>query len=91
MVLELLQSLSEMQLVGELTVLSLLIGGIIMAGGIITAKIAKLLFHKYYAPSLPKDTAQNISKLIYFGILIVSLIIKSTGIVKTAGFSPKAA
>ena len=67
MVLEFLQGLSEMQLVGELTVLSLLIGGIIMAGGVIIAKIAKLLFHKYYAPSLPKDTAQNISKLIYFG------------------------
>ena len=53
MVIELLQSLSEMQLVGELTALSLLIGGVIMAGGIIAAKIAKLLFHKYYAPSLP--------------------------------------
>ena len=51
MVLELLQSLSEMQLVGELTVLSLLIGGIIMAGGIIIATIAKLLFHTYYAPA----------------------------------------
>jgi small-conductance mechanosensitive channel len=74
MVLELLQSLSEMQLVGDLTVLSLLIGGIIMAGGIIIAKIAKLLFHKYYAPSLPKGTAQNISKLIYFGILIISFL-----------------
>ena len=66
MVLELLQSLSEMQIVGELTALSLLIGGIIMAGGVVIAKIAKLLFHKYYAPSLPKDTAKNISKLIYF-------------------------
>ena len=40
MVLELLQSLSEMQLVGDLTVLSLLIGGIIMAGGIIIAKMS---------------------------------------------------
>ena len=49
MILEFLQSLSEMQIVGELTVLSLLIGGIIMAGGVIIAKIAKLLFHKYYA------------------------------------------
>ena len=55
MVLEFLQSLSEMQIVGELTVLSLLIGAIIMIGGVIIAKIAKLLFHKYYAPSLPKD------------------------------------
>ena len=74
MPLEFLQSLSEMYIVGELTVLSLLIGGVIMAGGIILAKIAKLLFHKYYAPSLPKDTAQNISKLIYFGILIISFL-----------------
>ncbi len=74
MPLELLQSLSEMQIVGELTVLTLLIGGIIMAGGVIIAKVAKLLFHKYYAPSLPKDTAKNISKLIYFGILLISFL-----------------
>ena len=60
MAIEFLQSLSEIQIVGELTVLSLLIGGIIMAAGLIVAKIAKLLFHKYYAPTLPKDTAQNL-------------------------------
>ena len=75
MVLEFLQSLSEMQIVGELTVLSLLIGGVIMAVGIIIAKVAKLLFHKYYAPTLPKDTAQNLSKLIYFGIIIISFLV----------------
>jgi small-conductance mechanosensitive channel len=74
MPLELLQSLSEMQIVGDLTVLSLLIGGIIMAGGVIIAKIAKLLFHKYYAPTLPKDTAKNLSKLIYFGIILISFL-----------------
>jgi small-conductance mechanosensitive channel len=74
MPLELLQSLSEMQIVGELTVLSLIIGGIIMAGGVILAKIAKLLFHKYYAPTLPKDTAKNLSKLIYFGIIVISFL-----------------
>jgi small-conductance mechanosensitive channel len=74
MPLELLQNLSEMQIVGELTVLSLLIGGIIMAGGVILAKIAKLLFHKYYAPTLPKDTAKNLSKLIYFGIIVISFL-----------------
>ena len=74
MPLEFLQSLSEMQIVGELTVLSLLIGGIIMAVGVIVAKIVKLLFNKYYAPTLPKDTAQNLSKLIYFGIIIISFL-----------------
>ena len=78
MAIEFFQSLSELQIVGELTVLSLLIGGIIMAAGLIVAKIAKLLFHKYYAPTLPKDTAQNLSKIIYFGIIIVSFLIFTT-------------
>ena len=74
MPLEFLQNLSEMQIVGNLTVLSLLIGGIIMAVGIIIAKVVKMLFYKYYAPTLPKDTAQNLSKLIYFGIIIISFL-----------------
>ncbi|MBI1663043.1 MAG: mechanosensitive ion channel family protein [Nitrosopumilus sp.] len=74
MPIEFLQNLSEMEIVGNLTVLSLLIGGIIMAVGIIIAKVVKVLFYKYYAPTLPKDTAQNLSKLIYFGIIIISLL-----------------
>lgn len=74
MPVEFLQNLSDMQIVGNLTVLSLLIGGIIMAVGIIIAKIVKVLFYKYYAPTLPKDTAQNLSKLIYFGIIIISFL-----------------
>jgi small-conductance mechanosensitive channel len=74
MPLEFLQNLAEINLVGTLTLLSLLIGGIIMAGGVITAKIVKLLFNKYYAPTLPKDTAQNLGKLIYFGIIIISFL-----------------
>ncbi len=74
MPVEFLQSLSDMQVVGELTVLSLLIGAIIMVVGVIVARIAKLLFHKYYAPTLPKDTAQNISKIIYFGIIVISFM-----------------
>ena len=75
MPLEFLQSLSDIQIVGELSVLSLLIGGLIMAVGLVIAKIVKLLFFKYYAPTLPKDTAQNLSKLIYFGIIIISFLV----------------
>lgn len=74
MPIEFLQNLSEMQIVGNLTVLSLLIGGIIMATGLIVAKVVKVLFYKYYAPTLPKDTAQNLSKLLYFGIIIISFL-----------------
>lgn len=70
--IEFLQGLSEMEIVGGLTVLSLLIGGIIMAIGIIVAKIAKMIFFKYYAPTLPQDTAKNFGKIIYFGIIVIS-------------------
>ena len=82
MPLEFLQSLSEMVIVGELTALSLLVGGIIMVVGIIIAKIVKLLFNKYYAPTLEKDTAKNLGKIIYFGIIIIAFLAftSSTGI-----------
>ena len=73
--LDFLQSLSEMEITGGLTVLSLFIGGIIMAVGIVVAKIAKMIFYKYYAPTLPHDTAKNLSKMIYFGIIIISFLI----------------
>lgn len=72
--IEFFQGLSEMEIVGGLTLLSLLIGGIIMAVGIIVAKIAKMIFFKYYAPTLPQDTAKNFGKIIYFGIIIVSFL-----------------
>jgi small-conductance mechanosensitive channel len=69
-----LQNLSDMEIIGGLTVLSLLVGGIIMAIGIVIAKIAKMIFYKYYAPTLPHDTAKNLSKIIYFGIIIISFL-----------------
>jgi len=74
MPLEFLQSLSEIEIIGGLTVLSLLIGGIIMAVGIIIAKIVKMIFFKYYAPTLPQDTAKNFGKIIYFGIIVISFL-----------------
>ena len=73
--IEFLQGLSEMEIIGGLTVLSLVLGGIIMAAGIIAAKIAKLIFFKYYAPTLPQDTAKNFGKIIYFGIIAIAFFI----------------
>jgi len=73
--IEFLQGLSEMEIIGGLTVLSLLLGAIIMAAGIIAAKIAKIIFFKYYAPTLPQDTAKNFGKIIYFGIIAISFFI----------------
>ena len=76
--IEFLQGLSEMEIIGGLTVLSLLLGGIIMAAGIIVAKITKILFFKYYAPTIPQDTAKNFGKIIYFGIIAISFFIFSS-------------
>ena len=82
LVLEFLQSLSEIEITGGLTVLSLLIGGIIMGVGLIVARTARLLFSKYYAPKLPQDSAKNFGKLLYFGIIIISFLVftSTTGV-----------
>ncbi|AFS80985.1 MscS mechanosensitive ion channel [Candidatus Nitrosopumilus koreensis AR1] len=82
MVLEFFDSLSEMELIGGLTILSLFVGGIIMAVGFIVARTIRLLFNKYYASSLTQDSAKNIGKLIYYGIIILSFLIftSSTGL-----------
>ena len=55
-------------------VFSLLIGGIIMAIGVVAAKVTKMIFYKYYAPALPQDTAKNLGKVIYFGIIAIAFL-----------------
>ena len=82
MVFEFLQSLDAIEITGGLTVLSLLVGGIIMGVGIIIARTVKLLFTKYYAPKLAQDSAKNFGKLIYFGIIILSFLVftSTTGV-----------
>ena len=55
-----------------LTLLSLLVGW--NNNGcwnvIVATKCARFYFSKYYAPTLPQDTAKNFGKIIYFGIII---------------------
>ena len=75
---EFFDSLSQMELIGGLTLLSLLMGGIIMAVGVIIARISRLIFTKYYASSLPVDTSKNIGKLIYFGIIVIAFLAFTT-------------
>ncbi len=79
---EFLQSLSDIEITGGLSLLSLLIGGIIMGVGVIIARTVRLLFSKYYAPKLPQDSAKNFGKLIYFGIIILSFLVftSTTGV-----------
>ena len=82
LVFEFLQPLSDIEITGGLTALSLLFGGIIMGVGIIIARTIRLLFLKYYAPKLPQDSAKNFGKLIYFGIVILSFLVftSTTGV-----------
>lgn len=82
MVFDLLQGLNEFEITGGLTLLSLLTGGIIMGVGIIIARTIRLLFTKYYGPKLSQDTAKNLGKLIYFGIIIIAFLAftSSTGV-----------
>ncbi|KAF6247372.1 mechanosensitive ion channel family protein [Nitrosopumilus sp. b3] len=79
---EFLQNLEAIEIAGGLTVLSLLIGGIIMGVGIIIARTFRLLFTKYYAPKLAQDSAKNLGKLIYFGIIILAFLVftSTTGV-----------
>ena len=82
MILEFFGSLSQMEITGGLTVLTLLIGAIIMGTGVVVARTIRLLFNKYYAASLTQDSAKNIGKLIYYGIIIISFLAftSSTGL-----------
>lgn len=82
MALEFLSSLSDIEITGGLTLLTLFIGAIIMAVGIIIARTVRVLFTKYYAPKLPQDSAKNFGKLIYFGIIILSFLVftSTTGV-----------
>lgn len=80
--IEFFDSLSQIEITETLNLLSLLIGGIIMAVGVIVARTIRLFFKKYYAPKLSKDSANNIGKLIYFGIIIIAFLIfvSTTGV-----------
>ena len=82
MALDFLSNLSEIEIAGGLTLLSLVIGGLIMAIGVIVARTVRVLFTKYYAPKLPQDSAKNFGKLIYFGIIILSFLVftSTTGV-----------
>ncbi len=75
MVFEFFENLSSMQLTDQVTVLTLFLGLLIIGVGVLIARIARTLFKKYYAPTLPEHSAKNLGKLIYFGIIIISFLV----------------
>jgi len=57
-----------------ITVGRILITAIIVFVGVIIARIARMIFKKRFAPTIPKDTAKSLDKLIYYGIIIIFLL-----------------
>ncbi|KFM18868.1 MscS mechanosensitive ion channel protein [Marine Group I thaumarchaeote SCGC AAA799-P11] len=55
--IEFFDSLAQTEITETLNLLGLLIGGIIMAVGVIVARTVRVFFKKYYAPKLSKDSA----------------------------------
>lgn len=74
-----LVSLATINLLGkEIAVETLVLGAIIMAVGVIVAKVVSMFFKKYFAANLEGDVAKNLNKAIYYGIIVVTLLAVTT-------------
>jgi len=62
----------------ELSLGSIIIGIIIMIVGVTIARVVSTVFKKYFAANLPDNTAKSLHKLIYYGIIIISLLAVTT-------------
>lgn len=83
MVFEIFSNTSTINILGnQVSVASLVIGVIIMAVGVIIARVISVVFKRYLAANLPDNTAKNLHKIIYYGIIIVTLlaVVTSQGI-----------
>lgn len=75
------------------TIWNVLVITIIVAVGVIAAQIARMIFRRKFAPNLSPDSAKNMGKLLYYGIIIISLGIATSsqgidlgGLIVGAGF-----
>ena len=75
------------------TLWNVLVVAIIVAVGVIAARIVRMIFQRKFAPNLSPDSAKNMGKLLYYGIIIISLGIATSsqgidlgGLIVGAGF-----
>lgn len=83
MVFEIFSDMATINILGsQISVTSVIIGIIIMAVGVIVARIISTLFKRYFAANLPGNVSTNIHKMIYYGIILVTLlaVVTSQGI-----------
>jgi small-conductance mechanosensitive channel len=83
LVFEFLDQLLSVDIGGTTFVLTTFIfAGIFMAIGVIVARIIRSIFNKKFAPTMSEHSAKNTSKLLYYGIIIITFlsVITSQGI-----------
>lgn len=83
MVFEIFSDNSTINILGNsISVISIFIGMIIMVVGVIIARIVSTLFKKYLAANLPDNVSTNMHKIVYYGIIVITLlaVVTSQGI-----------
>lgn len=79
MAFEILGDASTIDVLGqEFSVGAILVGVIIMVVGVIIARIFSMFFKRYIGPNLEPHSAKSLNKLIFYGIIIVTLLAVTT-------------
>lgn len=79
MAFEIFSDASTINILGNnISIGSIIIGIVIMIVGVIAARIISTVFNRYFAGNLPDHTAKNLHKLIYYGIIIITLLVVTT-------------
>lgn len=75
MVFEIFGNTTTVNILGnEISLGTLVVAAAIMITGVIIARVASILFKKYFAANLEEQTAKSLNKGIYYGIVIVTLL-----------------
>lgn len=61
-----------------ITVWQIIWSAIGVAIGVIFAKVARMVFQKKFAPTMPIHTAKNINKFLFYGIILITLLAVTT-------------
>ncbi len=79
MVFEFFGNMTSVNVMGkEVFIDSLIIGILMMVAGIILARVISTIFKRYVSANLPENTAKNFHKIIYYGIIMITVLVVIT-------------
>lgn len=79
MAFDIFSSTSTVNILGsEVAIGSIIIGVVIMIIGVVVARIVSTIFKKYLTANLPGNTAKSMHRIIYYGIIIITLLAVTT-------------